>query len=146
MAGYTPDTSAFPYFGGSVKIKQKALTDLYDFKNRAQETCGAHVVMADLMDRVERSENNTTHWRTRAFDLGLSKRKNDMEIMRLKRLVSDLTCVLEDAEIPHCDKCGEYKIDQADFAYTWDVDGIEGVLGYDSLCNVCSEKIEAGLA
>tara|TARA_R110001592_G_scaffold6836_1_gene37418 strand:+ start:805 stop:1344 length:540 start_codon:yes stop_codon:yes gene_type:complete len=110
MAGYTPDVTAFPYFGGS-ENKTREIYDLYDFKNRAQESCGAHVVMSDLMDRVERSEKHEKYWRTCYADQKKIERKKDMEIKRLKNLCGKHETLLNDprSEVSYCDHCECYK-------------------------------------
>tara|TARA_R110000772_G_scaffold127192_2_gene234344 strand:- start:5593 stop:6066 length:474 start_codon:yes stop_codon:yes gene_type:complete len=112
MAGYTPDVTAFPYFGGSDN-KSREIYDLYDFKNRAQETCGAHVVMSDLMQRVERSESREKHERKWRSELQQIEREKDMEITRLKNLCAWNETILNDPrlEVSYCDHCECYKFD-----------------------------------
>ena len=144
MAGYTPDVTAFPYFGGSDN-KAREIYDLYDFKNRAQESCGAHVVMSDLMDRVERSESMEQFWRTRSVNLQQIEREKNMEIKRLKDLCVQQTHLLNDtrSDCSYCDHCECYKFND-DIIY-WYGDGPRyqerdekaGDNDYDTICIEC---------
>ena len=105
-----------------IKDLEDELYDLREFKKDAEDTCGSHVVMEDLMKRVKSAEHHEKH--TKSLHKQLEERYflekgNVRTLTKHIHKLDDVLCNKFNKRL--CDDCGEW-VDMTDIHEVKDSD------------------------